>query len=114
MQATNTQVDTRAYGMSVTLTKLANTLTAASNVNLPAHTRRCDTGDTQGAADTKKLVVTLPHGLSGSLASIPSAQRCSLAKATLAPVRQARIATGTGTVVTTDSATPVAVTGRAT
>jgi hypothetical protein len=69
-----------------------------------------------GAADTKSLEITLPHGLSGSLAAIPAADRCTDAQygatpAAFACPASAAIGVGTGTVSVTDSGTPVTASG---
>jgi hypothetical protein len=114
---TSTWADTRPYGASVTVNRLSNSLTLATDVNKPAaHPSIQTIATTQGAADTKTLVVSLPHGLSGSLAAIPANQRCTDAQygatpAAFACPASSALGVGTGTVSVTDSGTPVTVNG---
>jgi hypothetical protein len=116
-KSTSTWVDTRAYGVAVTVTKQSNTLTPAGTESNPAaHPSVLTSATLQGAADTKMLTITLPHGLSGSLAAIPKAQRCTDAQygatpAAFACPASATIGIGTGTVSVTDSGVPVAASG---
>jgi hypothetical protein len=116
-KSTSTWVDTRAYGVAVTVTKQSNSLTPAGTESNPAaHPSVLTSATLQGAADTKMLTVTLPHGLSGSLAAIPKAQRCTDAQygatpAAFACPASAAVGIGTGTVSVTDSSTPVSASG---